>query len=124
MLRSHPVCDSTCQRGSVDVGRAGEGLRGQRRGQMAMTLKETACAACEATEVSVFYRMGNAPVHSVLLMRSREKALTYPTAEIALGFCRSCGFVSNVAFEPGRHEYAGECEATQAFSPTWSFPSR
>jgi SAM-dependent methyltransferase len=70
--------------------------------------------------MSAFYEVNEAPVHSVLLMRTREKALAYPTGTIRLGLCEKCGFVSNVAFDPSLHEYSEDYEATQSYSPTFN----
>jgi hypothetical protein len=70
--------------------------------------------------MSVFFELESAPAHSVLLLPTREEALSYPRGDIALGFCQSCGFISNVAFDPNLHEYSARYEATQAFSPTFN----
>lgn len=70
--------------------------------------------------MTVFYEVDGAPVHSVLLMRTREQALTYTTGTIRLASCSNCGFVSNVAFEPALHNYSQEYEATQSYSPTFN----
>ncbi len=78
------------------------------------------CPNCEAGEMYVFYEMRRVPVHSVLLLNTREEALSYPTGDIALGFCPACGFVSNVAFDPALHEYSARYEATQGYSPTFN----
>ncbi len=45
--------------------------------------------------MSVFYEVKNIPVHSVLLMPTRERALSYPRRDLKLGFCPACGFISN-----------------------------
>ncbi len=70
--------------------------------------------------MSIFYELKNVPVHSVLLLTSREKALDYPRGDIALGFCQTCGFISNVVFDPSLHEYSAEYEPTQGFSSTFN----
>jgi SAM-dependent methyltransferase len=70
--------------------------------------------------MSVFYELESVPVHSVLLLPTREEALNYPQGDIALGFCQACGFIANVAFDPSLHEYSSRYEATQAFSSTFS----
>jgi hypothetical protein len=67
----------------------------------------------------VFYEQHDVPVHSVLLMPSRESALSYPKGDIVLGFCGVCGFVSNLAFDPTRLEYSPRYEETQGFSETF-----
>jgi len=70
--------------------------------------------------MQVFYRINNVPTHSVLLMPTREIAMNYPKGNIALGFCKACGFIFNVEFESGKHEYSSRCEETQGFSPTFN----
>lgn len=78
------------------------------------------CSNCQQAELSVFYEVKNVPAHSVLLMRTREQALGYPTGTIRLGFCENCGFISNVAFDLSLNEYSEEYEATQSYSPTFN----
>ncbi|MBX2990369.1 MAG: methyltransferase domain-containing protein, partial [Bacteroidetes bacterium] len=70
--------------------------------------------------MQIFYEAANVPVHSVLLMRTREEALSYPKGTIQLGFCNSCGFISNTSFDSGLHEYSRLYEETQGFSPTFN----
>jgi SAM-dependent methyltransferase len=78
------------------------------------------CPSCSAVGMSVFYELEGVPVHSVLLLSTREEALNYPKGDIALGFCPTCGFISNVAFDPSLQEYSTGYEATQSFSPTFN----
>lgn len=82
--------------------------------------ESTACPSCDTTGMIPFYELGDVPVHSVLLLPTREEALNYPTGDIVLGFCPTCGFISNLAFDPSVHEYSSRYEATQAFSPTFN----
>lgn len=78
------------------------------------------CPGCGARGMSVFYELEGIPVHSVILLPTRADALDYPTGDVALGFCRNCGSISNVAFEPGVQEYSPRYESTQSFSPTFN----
>jgi len=78
------------------------------------------CPSCGSVGMSIFYELEGVPAHSVLLLPTREAALGYPRGDIALGFCSTCGFISNVAFDPVLHEYSSAYEATQAFSPTFN----
>ena len=78
------------------------------------------CPSCFEKSVSIFYEAKDIPVHSVLLLETREQALSYPKGEIALGLCQSCGFVSNFAFDPKLHEYSSKYESSQAFSSTYN----
>ncbi len=75
------------------------------------------CHSCGANEMAVFYQVDNIPVHSCLLMPSREDALQYPKRDLRLSFCRSCGFIQNTLFDARVHEYSWRYEETQAFSP-------
>jgi SAM-dependent methyltransferase len=81
---------------------------------------QESCPGCLSDEVYILYELGGVPVHSVLLLETRDKALSYPTGDIALGFCNTCGFVSNYAFNPELHEYSERYESSQAFSPTFN----
>ena len=82
------------------------------------------CPNCGATAMSVFFGIENVPVHSVLLLATREEALGFPTGDIALGFCDACGFIANTAFDPGLQKYSSRYEATQAYSPVFNKFSR
>jgi SAM-dependent methyltransferase len=70
--------------------------------------------------VSIFYEVEQVPAHSVLLMPTQAEALNYPRGEVALGFCRGCGFIFNAAFDPEMPEYSSRYEETQGFSPTFN----
>ncbi len=78
------------------------------------------CPNCGHRGMSVFYKLDNVPVHSVLLLKTREEALKYHKGDISLGFCPNCGFISNLAFDPNVHEYSSRYEGTQAFSSTFN----
>jgi len=78
------------------------------------------CPSCHAAGMSVFYELEHVPVHSVRLLPTREEALNYPRGDIALGFCQTCGFICNVAFDPDLHDYSSNYEATQSFSSTFN----
>jgi SAM-dependent methyltransferase len=67
-----------------------------------------------------FYEVRNIPVHSVLLMPTRERALNYPRRDLRLGFCPRCGFIGNILFDASVHEYSTSCEESQGFSPTFN----
>jgi SAM-dependent methyltransferase len=51
------------------------------------------------------------------MVASSEEAESFPRRDLELGFCRSCGFIQNVLFDPGVHRYSPDYEETQAFSP-------
>ena len=78
------------------------------------------CPNCGTPGIEVFYRAHGVPVHSVQLLRTRQEALDFPTGDVDLAFCRGCGFMSNVAFDPALQDYSHEYESTQQHSPTFS----
>ena len=81
---------------------------------------DTQCYSCGSRGMSTFYQVDNIPVHSCLLMPSREAALAYPKRDLRLGFCQSCGFIQNTVFDLSVHEYSARYEETQAFSPRFN----
>jgi SAM-dependent methyltransferase len=67
-----------------------------------------------------FYAVDDVPVHSCLLMPTREAALSYPRGDLRLAFCPACGFVANTVFDVAHNEYSPGYEETQGFSPTFN----
>ena len=78
------------------------------------------CPNCGTPGMATFFKVDGVPVHSVQLLRTRQEALDYPKGDIELAFCRSCGFISNVAFDAELHDYSHEYESTQQYSPTFN----
>ena len=78
------------------------------------------CPSCRAPGMAIFHQVEAVPSNSCILLDSREEALAYPQGAIRLGFCPSCGFISNLAFEPRLTEYSARYEETQGFSPTFN----
>ena len=78
------------------------------------------CPSCLAPGMEIFHQVEAVPSNSCILLDSREEALAYPHGAIRLGFCPSCGFISNLAFEPRLTEYSARYEETQGFSPTFN----
>lgn len=91
-------------------------LRGER--------EAASCPACGARALDPFYLAEDLPVHSVLLMDSREQARCYPRGALRLAFCRACGFVTNTLYDPALQDYSPRCEESQACSPTFNEFSR
>jgi SAM-dependent methyltransferase len=79
----------------------------------------TTCPNCLKGTMNIFYEVRRVPVHSVLLMPTREIAVNFPKGDIALGRCSHCGFISNTVFDPTVHNYSGQYEETQGFSGTF-----
>ena len=75
------------------------------------------CKACGSGDIQIFYRIEDVPAHSCLMFSSRAEALAFPRGEIELGFCRGCGWIGNLRFDPGLERYSPAYEETQAYSP-------
>ena len=75
------------------------------------------CPACSEPALRIFHEESGVPVHSCLLVETREAAEAFPRGEIRLGFCERCGFISNTAYQVEAQNYAGRYEETQSISP-------
>lgn len=67
--------------------------------------------------MDVFYEVRQIPAHSCLMMDSEAEARAYPRRDLALGYCRACGFVSNVLYDESVKQYSDRYEDQQSFSP-------
>lgn len=75
------------------------------------------CPICDAEGMVGFYAVEKVPVHSCLLACTAGNALSFPTGDLKLGLCTSCGFICNVVFDASHHAYSANYEETQGFSP-------
>jgi len=78
------------------------------------------CPSCEAEGMFSFHKAEGIPVHSCLVLADKTTAVEYPVADMDLGYCPNCGFISNMAFNPEVHDYSTNYEETQGFSPRFS----
>ena len=78
------------------------------------------CPSCCSKDLHLFYELSGVPVNSVLNIPTREKAVGFQRGNIALSFCRKCGFISNSKFKPDLIEYSSNCEESQGYSPTFN----
>lgn len=78
---------------------------------------EYVCPNCEASGMRVFYGSRDIPIHSCVMLNDREAATDYPKRDLSLGFCRTCGFISNVVFDSTAYDCSGGYEEQQSFSP-------
>lgn len=78
------------------------------------------CPDCGSNKMSIFYEVRNVPVNSCLLMSTEQEARNFPRGDVVLGFCESCGFISNTAFDPSMVNYSTAYEDQQSYSPTFN----
>jgi SAM-dependent methyltransferase len=82
-----------------------------------MNYTQKSCPVCCSGDISPVVEIPRAPVFCNVLWRTRHEALNAPVGEISLGFCKDCGHIFNMAFDPGRMQYTGEYENSLHFSP-------
>lgn len=87
-------------------------------------LNKKVCPSCLGSDLHIFYMVQNVPVHSVVMLRTKHDAINFPRGDIALGYCKQCGFVTNLVFDPAQQDYSYEYEATQAYSATFTHFNR
>ena len=78
------------------------------------------CPNCGKKGMSIFYEVKNVPVNSCVLLSTQQQALDFPRGDVVLGFCKTCGFVSNLAFDPSKVDYESVYEDQQCFSSTFN----
>jgi SAM-dependent methyltransferase len=85
-----------------------------------MITTDCVCPNCGKKGLSIFYKVNNVPVNSCVLLSTPQQALDFPCGDVILGFCKTCGFVSNVAFDPSKVDYESVYEDQQCFSSTFN----
>jgi len=81
---------------------------------------DACCPNCNHQGMRQFYHVAAVPVHSCLLMETREEALAHPRGELRLAYCPACGFIANLDYQSRHHHYSDRYEETQGFSPTFN----
>ncbi|REK19797.1 MAG: methyltransferase domain-containing protein [Actinobacteria bacterium] len=77
---------------------------------------EARCRACGSGNLYLFHHQRGVPVNSCLLVGDETEAIRFPTGELSMAFCRTCGFIQNDSFDEKMTEYSDRYEETQAFS--------
>ena len=79
------------------------------------------CSACSSKNIRIIYKLKQVPIHSVILVDSRESAFDFQTGDIILGFCNECGYIYNLAYDEKLKQYSSDrYESTQAYSNTFN----
>ncbi|HYQ58371.1 MAG TPA: class I SAM-dependent methyltransferase [Draconibacterium sp.] len=82
-------------------------------------MKQITCLSCTSTEVEDFFTVKNAPVQSVLTVKTFTEAIAIPRNDITLTFCNNCGFIFNSTFNTDIDYYTKGYEDQQGFSETF-----
>ena len=75
------------------------------------------CPICGSKDISVFFDLLDAPVNVCIQWPTREEALRCPKGDIKLAFCRACGFIWNLVFDPTPLDYTQTYENSLFYSP-------
>ena len=78
--------------------------------------RHSPCPACGATEIWVFFEIAETPTHVNFLSHTAEEARNCTRGDIRLGFCETCGLITNVAFDEALLEYREGYENSLHFS--------
>lgn len=82
------------------------------------------CPVCTSPEVVRFVEVPQIPAFANVFWATREEAIQAPKGDIRLGFCRTCGHVYNVSFNPDRIVYDQAYENSLHFSPRFQVYAR
>jgi len=85
-----------------------------------MTPAPIKCKACSSLKTTLFYKIEQVPVNSVLLIPDKFEATNISTGDVSLAFCNNCGFIFNAKFNPIVQEYSSRYDPTQGFSSTFN----
>jgi hypothetical protein len=82
-------------------------------------MRHEACPGCGGDRLRAFFRVNNAPVFSLVTVKSKAEALAVPRKDIELALCLQCGFIFNRLFDTSIDHFSGGYEDQQAFSKTF-----
>ena len=81
--------------------------------------QERICRICGQGELETFFDAADIPVQLNVLWSKRAEALECTKGHIRLAFCRKCGCIRNVTFEPELLRYDVSYENSLHFSPVF-----
>jgi SAM-dependent methyltransferase len=79
----------------------------------------TICPNCKGDKIEAFFKIKNAPIFSMVTVKTKEEALRVPRKDIELGFCHNCGFIFNRLFDTTINYFSMGYEDQQGFSKTF-----
>ncbi len=81
------------------------------------TVNKDICPVWSSADIEVFVEISQVPVHCNILWPTRNEAKNTPKGDIQLGFCKACGHIFNILFEPENMKYSQDYENSLHFSP-------
>lgn len=80
------------------------------------TVNKDICPVCSFADIEVFVEIPQVPIHCNILWSTRNEARKAPKGDIRLGFCKACGHIFNILFEPDSMKYSKDYENSLHFS--------
>lgn len=77
------------------------------------------CPNCGGNRIDGFFTIKDAPIFSLVTVKSKEEALKVPRKDMELGFCNDCGFIFNRLFDTSIDYFSLGYEDQQGFSSTF-----
>lgn len=77
------------------------------------------CPCCAGSSIKPFFRIPQAPIFSLVTMKTRAEALAVPRKDIVLAICGDCGFVFNHLYDTSIDYFTLGYEDQQGFSKTF-----
>ena len=84
-----------------------------------MPMLQKRCPCCSSEAIDVIFTIENAPIFSLVAVKTKEQALAVPRKTIELGFCNGCGFIFNRLFDTSIDYFSMGYEDQQGFSKTF-----
>lgn len=82
-------------------------------------MMHTQCPSCGKENIEGFFTIKDAPIFSLVTVKSKDEALKVPRKDIELGFCHDCGFIFNRLFDTSIDYFTLGYEDQQGFSKTF-----
>ena len=77
---------------------------------------DSPCPICSDADLATFFEMHDIPTSDGRLWLTQEQARKAPTGDIRLAFCRNCGYIGNLAFDPQKVIYNQGYNASLEYS--------
>src|SRR5918992_656338 len=81
---------------------------------------QLSCPCCGAGVTRQLYEVLAVPVHSCILLSSRDEARSFARRDLRLAHCEACGFIFNFSFDEAVMRYSTDFEESQHFSGTFN----
>ncbi|MGD9932043.1 MAG: class I SAM-dependent methyltransferase [Mangrovibacterium sp.] len=82
-------------------------------------MKHSICPCCQSKNLKDFFVLKNAPIHSLVTIKTYEEAIAIPRKDITLTICTDCSFVFNSSFDTSIDFFTNGYEDQQGFSSTF-----